>query len=567
MRGQQVVPIPVPLGGWRTDVARQDLPPDVLADGQNVVVDRDGRLKPRQGYALLATQLPITPDPDPRIMGIVAWEDDAAEWIVVATLQRWFALLGGVFADITPIDQFNDGDPRSPTRFAQFGFDQGRTVLYGVNGATHDLMRRWVAGDAQYTTMVDTHGDPPRNFSLAANDITILVNRLVAVNTTEDGVRNPRRVRWSSVLDGTNWPALAFNDLAGNFGNIVCIQPSSLTSGVIYCDSGAVRITAVPGTDAGAFVFDIVQGAQAGPVSPTAIISFGAVHFYLATDGHIWQCDGFNAQQISAPIDAGLLANLAIGAAQKPVTLYDETQQRLWFFVAFQGDTVADAAESLHGISYDLLRGTWGVPAKFANAVTAADALLEMMGPTWDNPGGPPPDGYSWNSAPWPSWDAIPESEAPAMYIGCSNGLLYRFNGGSGSDDGVAIDYSAVWGLRAPGDNTQRYEINTVEVFLDQNATTEKPNVTVVGLFSPLASATVQILSRDVDQNDPQTWLMRLTPSMPVDPAGSSFRPNNYHQMTLAGSTLITRPQYAGGQLFAFPTQRADIVKGVTELK
>lgn len=563
-RGDQPVPIPVPTEGWVTAVPVYQMPPNSLRNDSflpaeqrsvNVLIERDGLLKPRQGYVSLLSV-------NERIMGGISWTDNLTQFLVISTLTRWFSVASGAATDITdPLDLFS-GSPDAPTRFAVFGFQDGASVLYGVNGTNNNLMHRWVAGSPVATVM----RDPVRDFTLAAADIAVVVDRLVAVNTTEGGQTNPRRIRWSSVLDGQSWPALAFNDLEGDFGNIICIQPSSLTTAVVYCEQGAWKMTAVPGTDAGAFVFDRVQDVQAGPVSPTAIIAFGTTHYYLATDGHIWTCDGYNARQISDPIDAGLLAYLAVGNAQKPVVVYEETQQRLWFFCGFKEDVLGDSVEAFHAIPYRLLDQKWDVPQKFAAAVSAGFTLVEMFGPTWDNPG-KDADGndYTWDSAPWPSWDAIPDSEQPAVYIGMIDGRLCRFLGGSGSDDGTAIDFVSTWPLMTPGPR-QRFTVNTIEVYIEQEENAEQPAISMIGVRSPYDKTQIPLLAATLlTQNDPATWFTRLRPFVPPQPEGSAFRPANYQQFTLKGSTTATLPHYAGGTAFAAVEERPDPMPGTIE--
>src|SRR3990167_8416820 len=183
MRGVTPLDLPVPVGGWRTDIPPHRLPPDTLRDGLNVIVDRDGRLKPRRGYEPLNAQ----PDPagqvDPRIMGGIFWEDESSVQMVVATLTCWFAWQANAWRNITDPASAESGDVNAPTRLVQFGVVNGRDAIYGVNGALHEPMRRWAPGMPYYETVKDVD----HNFTLAAADLMVLNNRLVAINTTEGG--------------------------------------------------------------------------------------------------------------------------------------------------------------------------------------------------------------------------------------------------------------------------------------------------------------------------------------------------------------------------------------------
>ncbi|TAK94597.1 hypothetical protein EPO05_06140 [Patescibacteria group bacterium] len=559
MRGVTPVDLPVPRGGWRTDTPPHLIPADGLSDGLNLFVDEDGLLHSRRGYDRLAEQLPFTE----RVMKGVSWQDSGGQQLVVAGLTHWAALEGGGFVDIT--GDPNSGDPATPTRFAQFGFlpSTSRTILYGVNGAIHDPMRYWVTGDAAYKTMVDVaHGD----FTFAANDITVVADRLVAINTTENGVQNPRRVRWSSVLNGQSWSSLAFSDRLGDAGNLVAIQLTSRTSAVLYCENGAWLMTATyGGDDATAFQFDRIFGVVVGPYSPDSIINKGGVHYLLATDRRVWVCDGSNAEIISEPIDAGLQQRLAVGAgsvggldegsAQKPVGVYDIAHRRFIWFVAFKGEQ-----ESYHAIVLNLFTKHWEPPWQLADPITAAFAVTELFGPTWDNPGIDPSTGqpWTWDTAPWPSWNDIPENFSRALYVGTVDGTLYRF-GSAASDNGKPISYVAIWGLRWPQDMTKRQQVNTAEVLL-QPISAEPLTMRLRGFRTVFDPTPVTILNQVVAQDQPAQWLVRLSPEV----ATAAFKNANYFEASVSGTTTQGAPVFAGETLFAFIVERPDVEAGAT---
>jgi hypothetical protein len=498
---------------------------------------------------------------DHRLVAGVAWTSGGSTNLVVATLTRWWALVSGGFMDVTGDDDTQSSDANTPVRLLQFG--QGSVTnptgtfhgdaVYGINGADHDVLHRWIATDPPqlYAPVIDAaHG----NFSLAAADMAIVADRLVVVDTTESGVEFPRRVRWSSVLDGSSWPPLAFSDREGT-GNCVAIRVTSRTTAVIYCETGAWIMSAQEGTDAGAFAFDRIQDVTEPPLSPNAIIEFGGRHVYLTRDANIWECDGQSARVISQAIDESLLNLLATVPAQKPVGVYDVRNHRLIFFVTFVPDS-----EAFNAVVFNLFTGAWEPPWRFHDAVTMAVPITEMFGPTWDNPGtdamGNP---YTWDSAPWASWNAIPENFQTSIYIGTPTGLLARaFR--SSSDNGVGIPFFAQWGLRGAGDMTQRLEINTVEALLVPTQTWEEPTVRLSGLRTPFDSTLVPILARQLDLTNPAVWLVRLDPTVAV----SAFRPSNFFQFRLEGRTVIQAPHYGGGTLFAFVIQRPDVQVGVT---
>lgn len=551
MRGVVPLEFPVPVGGWRTDRPPHRLPPDVLRDGQNMVVDRDGLLKPRAGYEPIGEQPNTDGLPDERIMGGLFWEEETTIEMIVATLTRWYAFQAGVWQDITDPASPESGEPGAPTRFAQFAVVNGREAVYGVNGALHEPMRRWTPDMAVYETVKDV----AQNFELAAADIAVVANRLVAVNTTEGGVNFPRRVRWSAVNDGASWPALAFEDIQGDAGHLIAIQPASRTTAIIYAANGAWVLSAQEGSDASAFRLDRLQGAYAAPFSPAAIVNVGGVHFYLATDLHIWRCDGQSANPISIAIDAGLRDRLAVGSNQKPASLYDALRQWIWFFVTFQGD-----ADNQNAIVFDLLLGVWFVPQRFDGpAITAAFPVIEFQGPTWNNPGSDASGNiYTWNTAPWVSWNAIPFDEEPAIWIGTSDGFISRFFSG-GTDHSAAVGFTATWGQRTPDDASERYEFNCLECYQDIGAS-ELLRVQVDGLRQPYDAVPVSLLDRQIPEDDPLQWLMRFEPLV----GQKANRPANLQQLTISGSTTATSPHVAGLMAYGFPVRRPDFVDNVT---
>jgi len=564
MRGLTPIEIPVPTGGWRTDVPPHKLAPETLQDGLNIQIDQDGILKPRLGFELLPDQPDFLTDLDPRIVAGIAWQDQLAENLVVAGLRRWFAFVGGAWLNLTPVGQELDSDKSIASRFVQFGLIQpsppsavttqlvGKTAVYGVNGSFHDPLHRWAVGGASFEVVVPAPalgGTPIAPFPAA--DLAVVADRLVVISTNEGGVAFPRRVRWSSVLDGGMWPQLAYNDLEGPAGNLLAIQTTTRTSAVLYAENGAWLMSAIPGTDAGAFVFDRIQALPAGPLSPNAIINRGGEHVFLGNDLHIWKCDGQSTEIVSQPIDAGLLVNLAVGAKQKPVGLYDAMHQRIIWFLTFQQDD----GEALSAIVYDIFHRCWLPPWRFAEAMTSAFPVLEIMGPTWNNPG-KDVDGndFTWNTAPWPTWNDIPENFSPALYGGTKLGKVIRLFSAA-SDAAQAIAYSAKWGQRAPGDPSERLEVNTLELMLKGRLTAEQLQIQLDTFRTPFDPVPLTVFAQGIDQVDPAAWLVRLDPTM----AKAAFRAANYFQFSLSGMTHLQAPGYAGGVLYAFITRRPDV--------
>lgn len=400
MRGGTPIDVPVPTGGWNRAIPKHRLPPNYLFDGQNMLVGLDGFLAPRRGYAYLQFQPDpaATTTPDKRIMQGIGFDDSAGEQqVVIATLTTWFHQEDdSSWAPLTRTDGPFASAADTPVRFAVFGLGTSpvtgsdNTALYGVNGWNQDPLTRWIVGDAQVQNAVDPTLDPLGPTAITADDLDIVADRLVLVNTDETGGTTPghhaANVRWSAVLDGSHWPADAWNTLEG-VGNLVAVRAITRTQAIVYGQTGAYVITAQASSDAGAFTFDRIEGVTVGPVNANALISIGGIHWYVGTDFHIWRCDGQTAQIMSVPIDAAIQPGATMPAlagltTQLPAILYDGVQQRIWFFVVFAGKPDATGA-----LVWNLRTQAWEVPQLFAGAITAAWPALEQNAPTWDFPG------------------------------------------------------------------------------------------------------------------------------------------------------------------------------------
>lgn len=684
MRGSIPIDLPVPVSGWRTDQPPQKLSPDALRDGRNLLLGVDGVLAPRPGYARLPAQPPLGVA-DPRIMAGIGFTDtNGIEQVVIATLTQWFALNGDDWLDITgPV---LGGDKNTPTRLVQFGSFNAQAAVYGVNGWQHNKLRLWLVNttthlvgtqevanqpavevvNGYFNSIVHpTAPAPVGPTSFTASDLDVVADRLAVIDTSETGGgngghRRPDVVRWSKVLDGTWWPDLAWNPLAG-IGNLVAIRATSRTAAVVYGQNGAYIMSGVQGDDAGAFVFDRIEGVTVGPLSPSALISVGGVHYYLGNDYHIYRCDGQNVDQICGPIHAAIMpkspwsSRLAMPPAQKPVAMYDKIEQRIWFFVAFAGDEEAHHALVLNLPITGIRSGSWQVPQELFEGITSAFPVLEQFAPTWDEPGihgsttltapvgatdttipvvstagfpltllapghgrrtgvvsipdydaenaigefivytglmattlvgctrgafGTSAAAYAaattvmseitWNDADlvWPNWNAIPDSQEPALYLGTDTGFVCRLGGASMDPDNTLIKYQAQWGLIA-AQATQELQINTVDLLLDLIPGDDL--LMEVRLFStvqvqpmpPYKLPFRQIVNQILLGADPDTWNFRVDAQVVADDA---FQPGNYMDVQLSGSSAMGGARYAGGTLYADVRQRPDRLPGVPGL-
>lgn len=572
MRGQSI-PIPVPRSGWFTDLSIDRIPPDALFDGLNLAIEPDGLLHPRKGMERLTdANGNVLPALDSRVMAGVGFIDaQGTPQIVVSTLRKQYALIGGVWVDISNTPA-TSGDENTPYRLVQFGQLNGQSIVYLCDGALHDPIMQWTVGTPNFVTVTNSSTTSGHFVTVACSDMAVVADRLVLVDTNEQGGAEPgrhsQRVRWSAVIDGTNWPALAFNDEAG-VGNMIAIRQSSRTSAVTYGNTGAQTMSGVPGSDAGAFVFDRLNGVLVPPCCPAGIVEKGGQHWFTGVDLNVWVCDGQNASIASPNIHTGLMNKLAGGAAgtiqvggisnQRPVAVYDLIHERVIIFVTFVGDT-----EAHNAIAWNERVPCWEVPWHFPEAITAAFQVTEMLGPTWNSlpttlPNGQPLD---WNHASelYATWNDIPETDGPALYVGTDTGFVNRFYAAPVDAPVQAIPYSATWGLRWVNE-TDRMEVNMVEALLVPVDGGDQVRLTLTGLSTPYDPNPVTLLDQLIDENDIASWIIRMNPGL--TPIVGAFRPSNYMQFVLSGSSANGGPMFAGAVLYAFPSKRGDPLGGI----
>lgn len=329
MRGPTPLYFPVPTKGMVTNLPPHQLPPDALAFGSfNVYVDLDGNLKVRQGYVPMAQNFSgLNPYDYP--LALINFHNAANSlyYTVMQGISTWQYNNGGVWHNIT-----NNSFPQAasydyPPQFTVL-FQGGQSTVYGTNGLT--TMRSWNPTQATY---VNVPASP------ISGDLDVVANRIVTAATTESGVFYPYRVRWSAINDGTTWPPLASADLQGSSHDmdfIVAIKALNRLNAAIYREDSVWVMTAVPGTDATAFDFELAPNATgiAGPCNSACIVSFGGIHYYLGSDARIWTFDGTNAYPISAQIDAYLEASLNMNLKGRFCAAYLPSKRQIWFFFA-----------------------------------------------------------------------------------------------------------------------------------------------------------------------------------------------------------------------------------------
>lgn len=471
MRGRIVIPLPVPTGGIATNVPPHRVPQTSLSDGLNMYVDVDGLLKPRNGYAPA-----VVTGPGARISGGVGYlNSNGTVESVCATLTDWWALVNNVWTKITDGANPQTGSASNPARFAVF-FSNGAYNVDGVNNV--NPLRSWVTGAAKYTT--------PTNAPIAV-DILVLSNRVVVFNTIESGTRYPRRARWSSSNDDTTWGTLNYNDMLDSDDAIIAARKTGRQSAAVY---GAKSIWTVQansgGDDASAFTTEELFAAQnySGPIGTAAVVVAEGSHYYLGTDGRVYQFNGVQPQAISDPIDGKVIAALNSSYGARCHAVYLPAKRLVVFFwpagIPIAANEPVNQQDCFNASVFSLARGVWEPPWVFPEAITASWQTQIVSGLTWAT------DPYTWLTSPY-RWQDIPDATAQGVYIGTLAGQVHNFFNAF-SDNGTLVPYSAVSGLLSL-DPAKSYLLDRAEIYFPATQAQELVSIQFDGFGAPFVAA------------------------------------------------------------------------------
>jgi len=326
-----------------------------VVDGKNMTVDIDGRYSLRPGYVTTLASVPAGGLP---IMGglFFSLTDGSQSYIVFGTTTTWYNIPRSIpLGTATAITgTAATGTYRNPWRFVLF--PQGTpTATYVIGANNKDATRRWKTTDAAYANIAAAP---------ICKDLTVLANRVVAVNTSLAGARVVSQVMWSALNDATTWPATAVVNLFDSDDKIIGIKNTGRTSAVIYRNASIWSMTARAGGDATAFSFEKVFDAP-GPMSSASVVSYGGAHYYLAVDLKVYRFDGTQALPISGPIDPVLNADYGLLEDRDCVhgAVFPALRQIWWFFPIGSGG-VPNVTEA---VVLNLDSGTWNVKYKFAH--------------------------------------------------------------------------------------------------------------------------------------------------------------------------------------------------------
>lgn len=515
------IPLAVPIRGAIRNTPPHRVPPDAVVDGQNMLVTLDGKYGCRPGYAAYGAQGGLLEAP----RGGIFFRDPAqTSRIVVGGPTAWatYDVTTDAWVDITPAGDPLSGGIDDPVRFTTFA-QAGAVWVVGANDTNR--LKRWEPTLAEY---VDIAAAP------IARDLTTLANRIVTVNTIESDVRQQARIRWSSAVDATSWPALSFNDLDAGGDPNIGIEPLTRFSAVIYRERSIWILHAQDGGDATAFAPERVSSDTDGPVSPAAIVRSRRAHYYFGRDNKVYRFDGVEPVVISTPIDGLLNEIISPAYWDKMHGVYYTRRREIWWWVVRRGET-----EPRSAFVYNIDAQRWEVEQRFSIGVTASVRAEDNRAGSW-----------AADPNPWESDTTTWEQETGEPYLvimlGADTGRVHAF-GDANADDGAAINFSWRLPLAYRGE-VARLIAERVESFFEPATTnTSSVTVNVYGVAQP-GSAPVLQYSGAVNVAS----LSRLVNSM----GDTAFDTSNYSpglQVEYSGSTSNHKLlRWSGGTLSAY---------------
>lgn len=460
-RGEPTPLVPV-VGGIRQDQVPALIDPTQHLWRSQNVVPRFGELRLRPGLR----KVQLLGGPGGRGAGGVFYKTLGGTAVhVVASTTKWWKQSGSTWTDISGAVTLT-GDADNPARFAVFP-SGGVNLLLGVNNK--DKPKQYnhsLAAFSDLTAAPDT-----------ARDITVAGGYVLLGNVVEAGVRSPFRVRASASNDPTTWPANFFWNLTSLGDEIVAIRRLGRTAFIVHNTEsqwvGSPQAGTLP------FTIELLE-ERPGPVSPSAIVSFGGAQYYLARDSRIYRANGVGVEAVSDPIDRLFQQDptYAINGTlrQRAWGVYRRSGRAIWW--VYPGLSQGDPSTA---VRYDLRTGALD-PHVFPVALTAGWPGDDIASVTWADLAG-----FTWTTLAqtYPTWASMGGTLTPIEFLLSSQGVAYRFVDDV-DDDGVPLTAFWEYPLRAWLGADQLQTIDSVESSFEQQ--TGGPLVTVsVGKSEALA--------------------------------------------------------------------------------
>lgn len=476
-RGAKKIPVPPFPGGVDELVNPAVLPPGKYLASSNWLVRRQvGR--PRPGYARVGTAALADAN---RIIGIgFRGSVETVANTILHTTVNAYQWDGTNFNSIT--GTWTTSNTNNHVRFTTFSTSGTLRVIRTNLQNAPDF---W-DGTGSFQ---DVLGSPP-----AARDITTVSQRVVLFNITSAGTNYPHRVQWSDFNDMATWGASSFVDLSQTPGTLTAGRAlGPLTMGVYKDDSvwlGTAQAALVP------FQFQMVSRTP-GPVSPSALVTAGDAHYWLAHDGVVYRFDGTG---IPTAVGTGLTPTIrdTIDFDNRDLShgmfVAGDVESEVWFFFPRLGSTgpALDRAMSVNT--------TTGAAHmhSLTHSITAAHPWIMAAGLTWNSLTG------TWDTldATYPTWNEMATASSRTEILGDSVGDVFQF-GQTNTDNGTNFSWSFTHGWVLIADEAEDFYLDGVASYWQQasNSLTVTAGIIATSALADASSETETTTTLDPSTN------------------------------------------------------------------
>lgn len=430
-----------------------------------------------------------------------------------------------------------------------------------VNGVITDF----VAGDLQPNTTYNFSFDGTEILlgtnllAPIARDITVVGGRVVAVNilTAPASVRNITQVVWTATFDMTVWPALAFYNLVDLDDPLTSVDPIGSFAAIVYGQQSATLMQSVGGvTDPFAFSFTPIRGVETGPASSASVVIAEGLHYYFATDGRIYSCDGTSAQSISDQIDPQTIADMNPALLTQVFGVYYAKQKQIeWWYPARDGSTGPTHAvlyrlpHSSGGIAaaLGLSNGTFEALQTFSEVIRSGRPIASATGVRWQDL----PNPWVTYTVPWSSFASI---NSQGVFLGTDAGQVHLFTSASSNDNGTQIPFFFVPSLLSAGP-TQDLLLDSWEVFFKPSSAFELLTLDFSSLGFPLDTP-VTLTDTFFDLSSSKTY--GEPKAFPGAVLASQYA--RYIELNFNGVSFVRALAFGGGTIFVNKQQRRSTV-------
>lgn len=470
-RGSAKTPLLLKPGGVKevTDIA--DVPEGFLLGAQNFLV-RNGKGRPRPGYSLVGSQLAAAD----RVIGFgFRGAPGVSTNLVAHTLSAAYSWNGSAFSAITGTWAASTAD--QPVRFTTFAYGTPLTTwLFRINAA--NAIDKW-DGTGSF---VDAGGSPP-----AGKDITSTNARVVLFDDTG--------MQWSAFNNPDSWTA---TDRA-EFTETTDIIVGGRAFGPLSCAVWKEDSLWVAQAQAATAPFQIQYvGPIPGPPSPSAIVGFLGLFYWLGKNGAVYSFDGSRAVLVSDDLAETVRDNWewAVRARVHGFVIVAQ-QPELWFVYPRQITNALTEA-----ISINLVTGAV-TPHRFAHSITAASEWIMQPSVTWDGLTG------TWDTLvnTYATWDDMASASTSTAVLGDDTGRVLQM-GIPNDDRGTAIAWNFEHGWKAAGGLGKRVYLDGVASYWKQTtaALTVTVGVKITDTLGEAETATEKTFDMSTDSNHLLTY-------------------------------------------------------------